>query len=65
MENGFGKILKELRIEKGVSQPALAESIGVSQGMISLWENNLSEPKLSFLIALAKYFGVSMDYFVG
>lgn len=61
----FCERLKELRIEKGIGQTELAKAINVSKGIISLWENNLREPKLSNLIVLAKYFGVSIDYLVG
>ena len=65
MENIFCERLKELRIEKGVGQVDLAKAINVSNGIISLWENGLREPKLSNLIILAKHFEVSIDYLAG
>ncbi len=65
MENLFGNILKELRTEKGIGQVQLAEAIGVSKGIISLWENGLREPTMSSLILLSKFFDVSIDYLVG
>ena len=65
MENIFCEKLKELRIEQGVGQVELAKAINVSKGIISLWENGLREPKLSNLIALAKFFEVSLDYLAG
>lgn len=65
MKYTFGEILKNMRIEKGIGQIELAKSINVSKGIISLWENNFREPKLSNLIALSKYFNVSIDYLVG
>ena len=43
----------------------LAKAIGVSKGIISLWENGLREPKLSNLVSLAKFFSVSIDFLVG
>ena len=61
----FSERLKELRIKKGVGQIELAKAIDVSKGIISLWENDLREPKLSNLVALAKFFDVSVDYLVG
>ena len=61
----FGETLKELRLERKVNQVKLAQAIGVSKGIISLWENGLREPTLTNLIALAKYFDVSIDYLVG
>ena len=65
MENKFAEILKELRTEKGIGQAQLARSIGVSNGIVSLWENKKREPTMSSLIALAKYFNVSLDYLTG
>ena len=65
MNTTFCERLKELRIEKGIGQVELARDLNVSKGIISLWENGLREPKLSNLIALAKYFDVSIDYLAG
>ena len=65
MRNNFAKNLKNLRNEKGIGQTALAKELGVSKGIISLWENSLREPTLSSLIQIAKYFKVSLDYLVG
>ena len=65
MVNNFTERLKELRIEKKIGQIQLAKEIGVSKGIISLWENGLREPTLSSLIALAKFFEVSLDYLAG
>ena len=63
--NRFGEKLKELRLEKGIGQIELAKEIKVSKGIISLWENGLREPKLSNLVALSRFFGVSIDYLAG
>jgi transcriptional regulator with XRE-family HTH domain len=63
--NSFSENLKELRLEKGIGQVELAEKIGVSKGIISLWENGKREPTLSSLIALAKFFDISLDSLVG
>ena len=65
MENKFKVRLRDLREEKGVGQVELAQALGVSKGIISLWENGLREPKMSALIAMAEYFGISIDYLVG
>jgi len=63
--NTFKDIIKALRIEKGIGQVELAKNIGVSNGIISLWENGLREPNMSSLIALSLYFGVTIDFLVG
>ena len=65
MENLFAKNLKLLRQEKNLGQVELAKQLKVSKGIISLWENGLREPNMSSLIALSKFFGVSIDYLVG
>ena len=65
IENVFKNNLKMLRIEKGLGQIELAQKLGVSKGIISLWENGLREPNMTSLITLAKFFGVTIDYLVG
>ena len=64
MEN-FSERLKNLRLERKVGQVELATAIDVSRGIISLWENGLREPKLSNLIAIAKFFDVPIDFLAG
>jgi len=63
--NEFGSIFKELRLEQALTQVELAKALGVSKGVISLWENSLREPTLSSLVAIARYFDVSIDYLAG
>lgn len=65
MENKFGNILKELRLERNLSQVELAKQIGVGKSVISLWEKNECEPTLSKLVALSEFFAVSIDYLAG
>ncbi|HIV01913.1 MAG TPA: helix-turn-helix transcriptional regulator [Candidatus Caccopulliclostridium gallistercoris] len=65
MENKFKNNLKLLRQEKGIGQVELAKKLGVSKGIISLWENGLREPSMSSLIEIAKFFNVSIDFLVG
>ena len=60
--NTLGTRIRELRIEKGLTQPQLAEKIGVSKAVISFWENNVNEPKASYVKRLAKCFNVTADY---
>ena len=62
---GLGETIKALRVEKGLTQPQLAAMIGVSNGMISIWENNVNEPKASNLKALAAALDVSVDTLLG
>ncbi len=64
-QNKFKDNLKILRQERKIGQVELAKIIGVSKGIISLWENGLREPNLYSLIMLAKFFNVSIDELVG
>ncbi len=59
----IGEKIKELRLEKGLSQLKLGKIIGTSQKAIDYWERNVNEPKASYIIALVKYFDVSFDEF--
>ena len=61
----IGEIIKELRQERNLSQAKLAEAIGVSQKAIDYWERGLNEPKASYIVALADFFGVACDYLLG
>lgn len=61
--NGLGNKIKELRLEKGLSQEQLANAIGVSQKAIDYWERNVNEPKASYIVAIVKYFGITYDEF--
>ncbi len=65
METEFKNNLKFLRQERGIGQVELAKNLGVSKGIISLWENGLREPNLASLVAIAKFFHVSLDELVG
>ena len=58
-----GERIKELRLEKGLSQMQLAKMIGVSQKAIDYWERSVNEPKAGYIIALVKYFGISYNEF--
>lgn len=57
--------MKELRLEKNVSQLQLANAIQVSSGVICFWETGKNEPKLTYIKRLAHYFHVSSDYLIG
>lgn len=61
----FSQNLKELRKERNISQSDLAKSIGVSQGTIYFWENNINEPTAGYILKLANYFNVTTDELLG
>ena len=59
----IGQRIKELRLEKGLSQMQLGKLIGVSQKAIDYWERSVNEPKASYIIALVNFFGITFDEF--
>ena len=65
MDTEFKNNLKFLRQERGLGQVELAKQLGMSKGIISLWENGLREPNLSSLVTIARFFHVSLDELVG
>ena len=63
--NKFAERLKELRIEKGITQAQLAIDTHLSTGAIAFWELNQRIPNANAIIVLARYFNVSCDYLLG
>ena len=61
VNNYFGKKLKELRLEMGLSQQKLGDELGFCNQTISFWENGSREPDLDTLLKISKYFEISID----
>lgn len=61
----FSERLRELRIEKQISQSELTKILGVSQRSISRWETGYREPDYEMLEQLADFFDVTMGYLLG
>ena len=57
--------IKELRIEKGLSQMQLAKLLNMSQSAVAKWELGKTEPTASAIILLAKFFNESADFLLG
>ena len=57
----LGEVLKENRIRCQMTQEFVAETLGVSRQSVSKWENGISDPSTSNLIALAKLYGISAE----
>lgn len=61
----FGKQLKKLRLEAGLTQKQLASQIGVTKSVISFYELQERIPSPEVLVKLAAVFHVSTDYLLG
>jgi putative transcriptional regulator len=53
--------VRELRILRGLAQGQLAEAMGVSRQTINSIENERYTPSLPLAMALARYFGVTVE----
>ena len=51
-----------MREKKRISRRTLSELCGLSKNRISMYEIGEAEPKASTLVALADFFGVTVDY---
>ena len=60
----IGSFLAELRHEKGLTQQALGDRLGVTNKTISRWENGNYMPDVEMLSLLSKEFGVSINELV-
>ena len=65
MNAEFSRTLSLLRQEKGVSQRTAAAALGISQALLSHYENGAREPGLAFVCRACDYYGVSADFLLG
>lgn len=65
MNSDFSRTLSLLRQEKGISQRAAAGDLGISQALLSHYENGIREPGLAFVVRACDYYNVSADYLLG
>jgi len=63
--NDFARSLSLLRREKGVSQRIAAKDLGISQALLSHYENGVREPGLAFVRRACDYYHVSADFLLG
>lgn len=54
--------IKELRLEKKLTQESLARQLGVNQATVSKLENESTTPDAMILTQLSRFFHVSTDY---
>ena len=54
-----------LRREQGLSQRKVAGDLGISQALLSHYENGIREPGLGFVTRVCDYYHVSADYLLG
>jgi len=57
----FGKKVKELRLERKMSQMDVGASMGIDRENIRKYEKGIQEPKLSTVVKFAEVFEVTFD----
>lgn len=65
MATDFSRTLGLLRTERGISQRKAAQELGISQALLSHYENGIREPGLAFVTKACDYYHVSADYLLG
>lgn len=65
MSTDFSRSLALLRKERGVSQRTASRELGISQALLSHYENGVREPGLSFVVKACDYYNVSADFLLG
>ena len=61
----FAGRLKELRLEKGLTQAQLSKKIGLSHTALVYWETEQRVPNARAIIILSRFFDVSAGYLLG
>lgn len=65
MDRTFPKTLSALRREKNISQRKAAADLGISQALLSHYENGIREPGLAFVTRVCDFYHVSADFLLG
>ena len=61
----IGKRIKDMRIEKGLSQQELGDLLGVTKVSVCGYENGTRTPSLDTFNLLAEVFNTTTDYLLG
>ncbi len=60
----IGKILKELRSNKGISLRRMGKEVGISFNTLNAYERNAIHPTLESCYKMSRFFDVPMEYFI-
>lgn len=61
VKKSLGELLKENRIRCKMTQEFVSEALGVSRQAVSKWENGITDPSTSNLMAIARLYGISAE----
>lgn len=58
---GIGQMIRDARIRKGMTQADLAETIGVSQGAVGQWEQDMTIPRPKHIVRLSTLLDIPVE----
>lgn len=61
----IGKRIKDLRLERDMSQQELGDAIGVTKVSVCGYENGTRTPSLDTFAIISDIFGITSDYLLG
>jgi transcriptional regulator with XRE-family HTH domain len=61
----YKKRLKDLRIDRDITQTEIAKILDVKQSAVSKYELGLREYKVDDIIKLCEFYNISADYILG
>ncbi len=64
-QNAIGENIRRSRKQKGMTQEALAQVLGVSAQAVSKWETGQSAPDIGLLLPLSKALGIGVNDLLG
>ena len=59
------KRIRDMREDNDKTQAQIAEILGIKQQQYSRYENGTDEIPIHYMIVLARYYNVSLDYLAG
>ena len=61
----FGKEIKQIRVDRNLTQTELAKATGLPQNTISWIEQDKGNANIQQCVILADYYGISLDELIG
>ena len=61
----FGEDIKQIRIERGITQAQVSKATGIPQNTISWIESDKGIPNIYQCKLLADFYGISIDELIG
>ena len=61
----LGEQIKQLRLNKKLSQVELSQKLSITKQSVSNWENENIMPSIDMLIKISQIFDVTTDYLLG